>query len=76
MQIVEAQSREGLIAKPLGGLYKPGERGWIKVKTRAYWKYDLEREAILERATRAKGRRPRANAVNRRGDLLTAKRDP
>jgi ATP-dependent DNA ligase len=47
--VVEAQSLEGLVAKPLGSLYKPGERGWLKVKNRTYWKYELEREAIVER---------------------------
>jgi bifunctional non-homologous end joining protein LigD len=34
--VVEAQSLEGLVAKPLGSVYKPGERGWLKVKNRAY----------------------------------------
>jgi ATP-dependent DNA ligase len=45
------QELEGLVAKPLGSVYKPGERGWLKVKNRAYWKYALEREAIMERRT-------------------------
>jgi ATP-dependent DNA ligase len=40
---------EGLVAKPLGSVYKPDERGWLKVKNRGYWKYELEREAIFER---------------------------
>jgi hypothetical protein len=31
----------------LGSLYKPGQRGWLKVKNRAYWKYELEREAAV-----------------------------
>jgi hypothetical protein len=22
----------------------PGERGWVKVKNRAYWRWELERE--------------------------------
>jgi bifunctional non-homologous end joining protein LigD len=32
--VVEEQELEGLVAKPLGGTYKPGERGWLKVRTR------------------------------------------
>lgn len=48
-KVVEAQSLEGLVAKPLGSVYKPGERGWIKVKNHAYWKYEIEREAVRQR---------------------------
>jgi bifunctional non-homologous end joining protein LigD len=48
--VVEAQSLEGLVAKPLGSVYKPGERGWLKVKNKAYWKYAMEREAVFGRA--------------------------
>jgi ATP-dependent DNA ligase len=47
--VVEDQDLEGLVAKPLGSVYKPNERGWLKVKNKAYWKYELEREAVLER---------------------------
>jgi bifunctional non-homologous end joining protein LigD len=54
--VVEEQELEGLVAKPLGSLYKPGERGWLKVKNQAYWKYSLEREAMTERRTKS-GRR-------------------
>jgi bifunctional non-homologous end joining protein LigD len=28
-KVVEEQELEGLVAKPLGSLYKPGERGWL-----------------------------------------------
>jgi hypothetical protein len=34
-------------AKPLGSTYKPDERGWLKVKNKAYWKYELERDLVL-----------------------------
>jgi bifunctional non-homologous end joining protein LigD len=34
-QVVEEQELEGLVAKPLGSLYKAGERGWLKVKNKA-----------------------------------------
>jgi len=37
-----------LVAKPLGSVYKPNERGWLKVKSKAYLKYELEREAVFE----------------------------
>jgi bifunctional non-homologous end joining protein LigD len=29
---------EGIVAKRRGGRYRPGERGWIKIKNRAYWR--------------------------------------
>jgi ATP-dependent DNA ligase len=44
---------EGVVAKPRGSAYRPGERGWLKIKSRAYWKYDLEREFVVSE------RRPR-----------------
>jgi hypothetical protein len=47
-QVVCAQQMEGVVAKPRTGTYRPGERGWLKVKNRAYWKYELEREAAIE----------------------------
>jgi bifunctional non-homologous end joining protein LigD len=43
--VVLERELEGVVAKPLGGRYRPGERGWLKVKNRAYWKYEIEREA-------------------------------
>jgi bifunctional non-homologous end joining protein LigD len=49
--VVEDQDLEGLVAKPLGGTYKPNERGWLKVKNKAYWKYAVEPDAVLERGT-------------------------
>jgi bifunctional non-homologous end joining protein LigD len=36
---VEEQGLEGIVAKPLASPYRPGERGWIKVKNRAYWRF-------------------------------------
>ncbi len=35
---------EGVVAKKLSQRYRPGERGWIKVKNREYWRWPLERE--------------------------------
>lgn len=43
--VVEEQALEGVVAKPLRSVYRPGERGWLKVRNRAYWKCELEREA-------------------------------
>ena len=45
---------EGIVAKGVDGRYRPGERGWIKIKNRNYWRYELERESAI------KMRRPRA----------------
>jgi bifunctional non-homologous end joining protein LigD len=50
-EVVEEQELEGLVAKPLGGLYRPGEHGWLKVKNKAYWKYALEREGSRRRSS-------------------------
>ena len=35
---------EGIVAKHRDSLYRPGERGWIKVKNRSYWRFEQERE--------------------------------
>jgi hypothetical protein len=32
-------SSEGVVAKPRRGRYVAGERGWIKMKDRDYWRY-------------------------------------
>ena len=37
---------EGVIAKRRSAPYRPGERGWIKVKNRAYWRYGEEMESL------------------------------
>jgi bifunctional non-homologous end joining protein LigD len=44
---------EGIVAKRIEGRYRPGERAWIKVKNRDYWRYELERESPINK------RRPR-----------------
>jgi len=36
---------EGVVAKRLRSPYRSGERGWMKVKNRDYWRYPLEVEA-------------------------------
>ena len=39
---------EGLVAKPRHSRYVSGERGWVKIKNRAYWRYEMERESALK----------------------------
>jgi hypothetical protein len=34
------------------GLYRPKDRGWLKVKNPNYWRLDLEREAMRYRHER------------------------
>jgi bifunctional non-homologous end joining protein LigD len=40
---------EGIIGKRLDEPYKPGERGWLKVKNRGYWRYPYEVAALTMR---------------------------
>jgi ATP-dependent DNA ligase len=35
---------EGVVAKRRSSRYPSGERGWIKMKNRPYWRYEMERE--------------------------------
>jgi bifunctional non-homologous end joining protein LigD len=46
---VVRQGLEGIVAKPLSGAYRPGERDWLKVKNRAYWRFGQERELAQRR---------------------------
>jgi hypothetical protein len=39
----------GLPSPHLPGPYRPGERGWIKVKNKMYWRYELERESAMSK---------------------------
>jgi hypothetical protein len=34
-------------------LLRSGERAWLKVKNRSYWRYELEREGAFRRRQRA-----------------------
>ena len=47
---VEAIGLEG-VAKKLGQRYRPGERLWVKVKNRDYWRFLLERDAVIRART-------------------------
>jgi bifunctional non-homologous end joining protein LigD len=51
-RVVLRDGLEGVVAKPRGSVYRPGERGWLKIKNRAYWKYDLEREFVVSERRR------------------------
>jgi bifunctional non-homologous end joining protein LigD len=48
---------EGVVAKSHSSLYRPNDRGWVKVKNPNYWRRDAEREAMSrkhERQARAR----------------------
>ena len=48
---------EGVVAKNHSSLYRPGDRGWVKVKNPNYWRRDAEREAMgLKHERRARTR--------------------
>jgi len=40
---------EGVVAKRLHEAYLCGERKWVKIKNRDYWRYELEREGAFRR---------------------------
>jgi ATP-dependent DNA ligase len=44
---------EGVVAKRLDDPYLSRERRWVKVKNRAYWRCELEREGAMRRRQRA-----------------------
>jgi ATP-dependent DNA ligase len=48
-EAVCAHELEGVVAKRRNGRYRAGERGWIEVKNRSYWRYELERESAIKK---------------------------
>jgi bifunctional non-homologous end joining protein LigD len=48
-EAVSERELEGVVAKRIDGRYRPGERGWVKIKNRDYWRYELERESAINR---------------------------
>jgi bifunctional non-homologous end joining protein LigD len=38
---------EGVVAKRLREPYRSGDRSWVKIKNRSYWRYELEREGAF-----------------------------
>jgi ATP-dependent DNA ligase len=47
-QAVCEHELEGVVARRIGSRYRPGERGWVKVKNRDYWRYEMERESAMK----------------------------
>ena len=41
---VVQQRLEGIVAKRRSSSYRPGERDWLKVKNRQYWRFGQEFE--------------------------------
>lgn len=37
---------EGVVAKRRNGIYRPGHRGWTKIKNPSYWRRAMEAELI------------------------------
>jgi bifunctional non-homologous end joining protein LigD len=52
LAVVREKELEGIVAKRLGSTYRAGERGWVKVKNRDYWRYPLEFEVAINRSSR------------------------
>jgi hypothetical protein len=46
-EAVCAHELEGVVAKRRGSRHLPGERGWVKIKNRNYWRYEMERESAI-----------------------------
>ena len=46
---VVEQGLEGIVAKPRTSTYRPGEREWLKVKNRRYWRFGQELELAQTR---------------------------
>jgi ATP-dependent DNA ligase len=44
---------EGVVAKRRSAKYRPGYRGWVKVKNPAYWRRESEIEAFRRSPARA-----------------------
>jgi ATP-dependent DNA ligase len=56
--LLDATSRhgfEGIVAKRRRDPYRPGERGWVKVKHRHYWRFGQELE-LAQRSRRSVAR--------------------
>lgn len=44
-----ANELEGIVAKRRTSRYLQGERGWVKIKNRDYWRYEMERESAINK---------------------------
>jgi ATP-dependent DNA ligase len=43
---------EGIVAKRRNGTYRPGFRGWTKIKNQGYWRRESEIELMRRRRER------------------------
>ena len=48
-EAVCAHELEGIVAKRRGSRYAPGQRSWLKIKNREYWRYEMERESAINK---------------------------
>jgi bifunctional non-homologous end joining protein LigD len=48
-EVVCKRGLEGVVAKRVDGRYRPGERGWVKMKNRNYWRWEMERESAINK---------------------------
>lgn len=53
---VGEQGLEGIVCKRLSQPYRTGERAWIKVKNRGYWRYAEEMSAVRRSLERRRQR--------------------
>ena len=44
-EVVYERGLEGVVAKRLSSLYRPGQRQWIKAKNPSYWRLEEERQS-------------------------------
>jgi ATP-dependent DNA ligase len=44
MSVMVDRGWEGVVAKRTRGTYRPGQRDWIKIKNRDYWRFAQELE--------------------------------
>lgn len=47
---------EGIVAKRRNGIYRPGYRGWTKIKNPSYWRRESEIELMERRRVRSSAR--------------------
>jgi ATP-dependent DNA ligase len=53
-QAVRDYGLEGIVAKRISGVYRPGYRRWVKIKNPAYWRREAELEGFRRSIARAK----------------------
>jgi ATP-dependent DNA ligase len=47
---------EGVVAKNHSSLYRPNDRGWVKVENPNYWRREAEREAMTRKTSAGRER--------------------